>query len=77
MNADTKTVVGLKQAGRALRDDRVQKLLIAKDADEFVLRSIKELAKEKKVEITEFSSMRELGEFCKIDVGAAVAAQIK
>ncbi len=50
-------------------------MFIARDADSFVLRSILEEAKARKLEIVEVDSMRELGKMCGIDVGTAVAVQ--
>ena len=69
--------IGIKQSTRALMSDLVEKVFIAEDADQHVIRRIMNLAEEKNVEIVMVSSMHEMGLACKIDVGAAVAVIIK
>ncbi|MCD6436549.1 MAG: ribosomal L7Ae/L30e/S12e/Gadd45 family protein [Clostridiales bacterium] len=69
--------IGIKQSTRALLEGHVEKVFIAKNADQHVTRRIINLATEKNVEIIYVSTMYELGSACKIDVGAATAVIIK
>ena len=72
-----KKVVGTKQVKRALSNNKVQKVYIAKDADEKVVAQIVELCEETGIEIVYVETMRELGQQCNIDVSAASAAVLK
>ena len=67
-------IVGTKQVLRALEAERVRKIYIANDADTFVLQKITMALRGKEVEIIRVDTMKQLGEACRIDVGAAVAA---
>lgn len=69
--------VGIKQASKALMENRVKALYIAKDAEQHVTRRIMELADENNVPVVLVDSMKELGRACKIDVGAATAVVLK
>lgn len=74
--APSKTI-GSKQTLKALQDDQVSVVFIAEDAEEHVVAPLKEICIKKGVEIVSVSSMKELGEACKIQVGAASAAILK
>ncbi len=77
-SADTsKRVVGTNQVKRALKNDMVEKVFIAKDADRRVVDEVVEICKEKGVEIVYVESMKKLGQQCNIDVKAASAALLK
>jgi large subunit ribosomal protein L7A len=52
-------------------------LFIAKDAEQYVVRSIVLLAEEKQVPIIYIEDMLTLGKACNIDVGAATAVIVK
>ncbi len=69
--------IGLKAAMRAIKEGRANKLLIAADANRQLTRPVIELAKEQVVEIEYVETMKALGRFCQIDVGAAAAVIIK
>ncbi|MBN2259289.1 MAG: ribosomal L7Ae/L30e/S12e/Gadd45 family protein [Clostridiales bacterium] len=69
--------IGIKQSTRALLEDQVEKVFIAKNAEQHVIRRIVNLATEKNVEIVYVSTMHEIGSACQIDVGAATAVIIK
>lgn len=75
INAKQKRV-GIKQSTRALMEDKVDKLFIAKDADQHVIRRIVTLAEKKDVHIIYVDTMHTLGLACNIDVGAATAVVI-
>lgn len=70
-------VVGIKQSTRAVRDGKAQLVFIARDADPHVTQQLENLCKEKCIEIVQVETMRELGNACGIDVGAASAVILK
>ena len=49
-------------------------VFIAQDAEEHVVSQIKEMCREKGIETVAVSTMKELGDACGIQVGAASAA---
>lgn len=65
--------IGVKQVTRSLKTDNALTLFIAKDAEKYVVRQILFLAEKNNVEIIFVDTMKELGSFCNIDVGAATA----
>lgn len=67
-------VTGLKQTVRAVRSGEAKRVLLARDADEALLAPLRDLCRERGVPVTEHGSMKELGEFCGLAVGAAAAA---
>ncbi len=69
--------VGLKETIRAINMGKVSSVILAKDADEFVSRKIKSIVLEKKIKLYTVEKKQDLGNICKIDVAAAVAAIIK
>ncbi len=72
-----KAKIGLKETMRALRKGSAERVIIAKDADYFVTRRVREYAEAHGVEIIEVSKKSKLGDMCDIDVAAAVAVIIK
>lgn len=72
-----KKVVGIKQSTKALNQDKVKILFVADDAEHNLIQQLKQVSKEKNVEVVNVDSMKELGKACGIDVGAAVAAVLK
>lgn len=70
-------VVGVKQTRKALREENAVKVFLADDAEQRVLRSIRELCEASGVETVIVPTMRELGQACDIEVGAACAAITK
>jgi len=69
--------VGIKQSTRALMEGRVSKVFIADNADQYVIRRIVDMARDHNVEIVRVPTMRDIGQACRIDVGAATAVIIK
>lgn len=69
-----KVVVGIKQTTRSLEKGEVRSVYLAQDADEKLLRPIRELCAARQIEIKEVPTMTELGKACGIKVGSAVAA---
>ncbi len=71
-------LVGLKQTLRALQQDRVNAVYLASDVDEHVRRKISVACGERGVEIRPAGmNQRDLGNLCRIEVGAAVVAVLK
>ena len=70
----SKTIIGTKQAVKAMRAGQVSQLIIAFDADSWVTDPAILLAKEIGIPISYVNSKRELGKACGIHVGAAVVA---
>lgn len=70
----SKTIIGTKQAVKAIRAGQVAEVFIARDADSWVTEPVRKLAEELKVPINIVESRKELGKACGIQVGAAVVA---
>lgn len=72
-----KKIIGTKQTLKAVDKDQVSVVFIAEDAEEHVVSLLKDLCREKGIETVYVSTMKELGEACGIQVGAASAAILK
>jgi large subunit ribosomal protein L7A len=70
-------VVGVKQTLRMLEQGRISEIFVAKDAELYVTRHILEAAREDRIPIKYVESMKQLGNLCGIDIGAAVAGSLK
>jgi large subunit ribosomal protein L7A len=70
----SKTIIGTKQAVKAMRAGQVTELFIALDADSWVTDPVILIAKEVGVPVNLVESKKELGKACGIHVGAAVVA---
>ena len=70
-------VVGVKQSKKAIRDGNAQTVFVADDAEQRVIRPIRELCSEMQVELVEVPTMVALGDAAGIDVGAAVVTIVK
>jgi large subunit ribosomal protein L7A len=71
-------IVGLKQTLRAMQQGKVKLVYVADDIEEHVLRKISDACRETDVPLTRLKlCQRELGDFCQIEVGAAVVALLK
>ena len=70
----SKTIIGTKQAVKAMRAGQVNQLIIAFDADSWVTDPAILLAKEIGIPVHLVESKKDLGEACGIQVGAAVVA---
>ena len=73
---DSKKVVGLKQVRRSVEEGTAKKVFLAEDVAPDIYEKIVALCKANSVEIEFADSMKQLGNACKIDVSAAVAAII-
>ncbi len=74
---DHKMLVGLKSSLRALKNHSAKTLYIADDAEQHILRKLLIEAEGTSVDIVHVDSMKTLGRWCNIDVGAAVAVIIE
>lgn len=70
-------VVGIKQCLKAIESGNVDCVFIAEDADEKLLRGIKEACSAKSIELVNIESKKALGKACGIEVGSAVACILK
>ena len=70
----SQTIIGTKQAVKAMRAGQVNQLIIALDADSWVTDPAILLAKEIGIPIAIVESKSELGKACGINVGTAVVA---
>lgn len=69
-------IVGVKQSVKLLKSLQNYanlKIYVAKDAEIGVIKPLIELAKCKQLEVNYVATMKELGQLCEIDVGAAAA----
>ena len=65
-------VVGVKQSKKVIRDGGAKSVFIAADAERRITEPVRELCAAHSVDVTEVSSMKELGAAVGISVGAAV-----
>ncbi|MTV21312.1 ribosomal L7Ae/L30e/S12e/Gadd45 family protein [Staphylococcus delphini] len=70
-------VVGLKETLKALRDQRVNKLIIGEDVNVHLLARVLSFANQNTIPIEFFSSRQALGEYVGINVKATVVALLK
>ncbi|EAZ83455.1 YbxF [Bacillus sp. B14905] len=70
----SQTIIGTKQAVKAMRAGSVKELLVALDADNWVTDLAISFAREIGIPVILVESKKELGKACGIHVGAAVVA---
>jgi large subunit ribosomal protein L7A len=73
----SKKSIGTKQTLKELAKDNVAVVFIAQDAQEHVVSDVKRICQEKNVEVVFVPTMKDLGNACGIEVGAASAAILK
>ena len=66
-------VVGTRRLVRAVLAGEISQVYLAKDADLFIVRQVKEACNRANVRIFEVDTMKELGEACGVDVKTASA----
>jgi len=69
-------VVGTKQTVKALNKGIVKELILARDADQIIVRELSEYATELKIPVSYVDSMKKLGKICGISVSATAVAII-
>ena len=70
-------VVGLKQVLREAQAGKVERVYIAKNAEDHLKDKISEALKDSNIPLIEVETMEELGSVCGIKIGAACAAILK
>ena len=70
-------VTGIKQSGRAIRENRAARVYLACDADPKLLAPIREACKQKQIPMETAFDRHQLGKACAIAVGATVAVVLK
>ena len=70
-------IAGAKQLRKAVRAGMVERVYLARDADDRVTAPLEELCRQTGTMISWIPSMRELGAACGIEVGTACAAILK
>lgn len=70
-------VVGLKQTLKAIHEDAAVRVYLAEDADGFVRNKVVSACRDRGVAPVMIATMRELGNACGINIGAATAAIIE
>jgi len=74
INSARHKVVGTKQTIKALENGEVEKVFIARDAEERIIRPVVSLCEENNIEPLYVETMSQLGKLCGIKVKAATAA---
>jgi len=70
-------VIGTKQTMRALNENKLKQVIVARDADLHMVKSMQEAAEKKNVEVSYADSMQQLGNACGIQVRAAAVGILK
>ena len=68
---------GIKETMKMLEKGGLSEVMIAGDADHFVVRPVIETAEQRSVKITYIDTKRNLGRMCGVYTGAAVAGVLK
>jgi large subunit ribosomal protein L7A len=68
---------GIKQTLRMLERGMLSEIMIAGDADHFVVRPAVQMAEFRNVKITYIDTKRNLGRMCGLDTGTAVAGVLR
>lgn len=74
---DAHVKIGTKQTMKAVENGQAAEVYVAEDCDQRFVVKIVSLCEKHGVDITYVPSMRQLGEACGIEVGAAMAAVLK
>ena len=67
-------VIGVKQSRKAIRDGRAKRVFLACDADPAITGPVAESCAAAGIPVEEGHTMAQLGQACRITVGAAVVA---
>ena len=70
-------VVGTRRLVRAIQAGEIAEAYVARDADLFILRQVREACNAAGVRIVEADTMKQLGEACGIEVRTASAGILK
>ncbi len=69
--------VGLKQCRKAVREGRARLVYLARDADPAVTDPVEDLCREAGIPVDRGRTMAQLGQACRIAVGASAVALLK
>lgn len=69
--------IGIKQTLKAVEGNTAKAVFIARDADDKIVASLKELCLSKAVELEYVETMKQLGKACGIEVGASAVCLLK
>lgn len=69
--------IGIKQSLKAIENNTVKKVFIARDADEKIVGSLKELCHSNSIELEYVETMKLLGKAVGIEVGASAVCLLK
>ena len=72
-----KVAVGAKQVLKAIEAGRAHRVYAAIDAEGFVNRRVLALCREKNLPVIDSYTMKQLGEACQIEVGAACCCLLR
>ena len=72
-----RVAVGAKKVVRALEAGQAMRVYAALDAEGFVNRRVLTLCREKNIPVVDVPTMKQIGEACEIDVGAACCALLR
>ena len=67
--------VGVKQVLKSIKENKVKKVYVAKDAESHITEEIINISSEKNIPIVYVETMTELGKMSGIDVGASCMAE--
>ena len=70
-------VVGLKQTLKNIKAGRIEKVILAMDSDDFIIKEVNRACQEQSVPIAAAESKRALGKACGIERAAAVVGILK
>ena len=70
-------LVGLKQSIRAVESGKVKKVFLAMDSEAKIQTPVRKACADKNIEIEEVPTMKDLGNACGINIGAAVAVILR
>ena len=73
LKSSKKRIIGLKQTIKAISNNSLVRVYLAKDADNFIIQSVLNACNGKNLEIVYIDTMKELGEACGIEIGASAA----
>lgn len=70
---NSQKVVGTRRLLRAVQAGEISEVYLAKDADLFIVRQVKDACNRANVRMIEVDTMKQLGEVCGVDVKTASA----
>lgn len=70
---NSQKVVGTRRLLRAVQAGEISEVYLAKDADLFIVRQVKDACNRANVRMIEVDTMKQLGEACGVDVRTASA----